>query len=160
MDTTLLLDLCVRDPCINRCFVGVFPSNKLPSKLSWPSCLIANTKPSNSQGEHWVAMFINKEGYGDYFCSYGQPPLPTFAKYLNSETTDWNYSQKTIQDYISTTCGQYAVFFLHARANGLPLSKFLSLFTSNKAENDEIVTAYINGLYNVDTKVFDVSLFQ
>ena len=110
MDTVSLLRLCHGDKMISRSFVGVFPCDLLPNKLPWPSCLIANTKPSKSQGEHWIAIFINKEGFGDYFCSYGIPPSIIFIKYLNEQTFDWNYSDKCLQNHISTTCGQYALF--------------------------------------------------
>jgi hypothetical protein len=159
MDSTTLLRLCLRDSLISRCFVGVFPCNKLPKKISWPTCLIANTQPSNNDGEHWIAIFINKEGYGDYFCSYGQKPLKVFADFLDKHTQSWYYSQKCLQNELSTTCGQYCLFFLHARANGLSLEKLQTLFTRDKLENDEIVTAYINGLYDANTKLFDATLF-
>lgn len=155
MDTLSLLHLCENDTKINRCFAGVLSCDQLPNKLSYPSCMIVNTKPSNTTGEHWISIFINKEGYGDYFCSYGVSPSSLFIDYMNKQTISWNYSRKCLQDSLSTTCGQYAVFFLHARANGLPLNKFLSLFTKDKEENDEIVTAYINGLYDVNTQIID-----
>ena len=159
MDTIELSRLCLKDSMIARSFLGVFACDLLPNKITWPSCLIANTKESTSRGEHWIGIFINKEGYGDYFCSYGQPPSKVFVNFLNAETRDWNYSRKRLQDDRSTTCGQYATFFIHSRANGLPLSKFLTLFTTNKEENDEIVTAYINGFYNVETVVRKSILF-
>jgi hypothetical protein len=142
------------------CFLGVFPSDKLPKNVPRPSCLIANTQPSGSSGEHWIAIFINKEGYGDYFCSFGKPPISVFSSFLNHHCTAWNYSNKTIQNYFSTTCGQYALFFLYCRACGLSLSKFLSLFTKNYEENDNIVTAFVNGKFNVNTLLFDHRLFQ
>lgn len=153
MDTLELIELCKRDNKISSSFLGVFPCDKLPRTLSWPSSLIANTQPSNDAGEHWVAIFINKEGYADYFCSYGVPPQFEFRDFLNLFSCSFRYSKKRIQSNLSTTCGQYSVFFLHARANGLPLHKFLDLFTKNVEENDEIVTMYINGVYDVDTKV-------
>ena len=45
-------------PVTSSCFLGVFASNELPSKiLSYPSGLIANTDTNNKPGQHWVAMF-------------------------------------------------------------------------------------------------------
>ena len=154
MDTYTLLDICKRDCAIEKMFVGVLPSNKLPKKTSRPCCLIANTKPETHTGEHWIGIFINKEGYGDYFCSFGVSPQTVFAQFMETHCGKWNYSTKQIQQPFSITCGQYALFFLHARANGLPMHKFLDLFTNNHEENDEIVAAFINGLYNVDTKIY------
>ena len=123
MDSTQLARLTDK---FSKCFLGVFPCDKLPRNVPRPSCIIANTQPSGTAGEHWIAIFINKEGYGDYFCSYGVTPLFVFCDFLNRECVDWNYSQKRIQSSMSTTCGQYALFFLFCRAHGLSLSKFLS----------------------------------
>ena len=116
MDTVELLEICKSDIAIEKLFLGVFPSNKLPRENLRPCSFIANTKPSTHEGEHWIGIFINKEGLGDYFCSYGQPPLLLFAKYMDKRCEDWNYSTKQLQQPLSQTCGQYALFFLHARA--------------------------------------------
>ena len=157
MDSITLSRLSER---VLKCFLGVFPCNMLPNNVPRPCSFIANTQPSGTRGEHWVAMFINKEGYGDYFCSFGVPPLQVFVTFMNNETFDWNYSTKIIQNTLSTTCGQYALFFLFCRGHGLSMHKFLSLFSSNVVENDAIVTAFINGKFNVNTKICDASLFQ
>ena len=141
-------------------FIGVFPSDKLPTNVPRPSCLIANTQPSGEPGEHWIAIFINKEGFGDYFCSYGTSPASVFRLFLNRECIAWNFSRKQIQSCYSTTCGQYALFFLFCRARGLPMFKFLSLFTSDRDENDAIVTAFVNGKFDASTKIVDELLFQ
>ena len=77
-------------------FLAVFPSDLLPSDVPGPCCFIANTQPSGTRGEHWISVFINKEGYGDYFCSYGVPPKPVFANFMKNETIDWNFSAKRI----------------------------------------------------------------
>jgi len=158
MDSSSLLRICHRDSSVRRVFAGVFPSDRLPNKVALPCALIGNTKPSTHRGEHWLGIFINKEGYGDFFCSYGLPPSKAFVDFMNRNCVDWNFNRKEIQNTFATTCGQYALFFLHARAKGLPMRQFVTLFTKNKEENDEMVTAFINGLYNEDTKIVDVDM--
>ena len=158
MNTFDILNLCNRDPTI-RSFSGVYACDNLPNKFEYPNSLIANTKPSNHTGEHWIAIYVNKQGYGDFFDSYGRPPQREFKRFLDKHCVSWNFSKKQLQQYTSTTCGQHCVFFIHARSLGLSLTKFLSLFTSNRAENDDIVCAYINGRYRVNTVVYD-NLFQ
>ena len=160
MDSDGVLRICRKDPVLRNIFVGVFPCNKIPKVEKLPFCLIANTKPHNHPGEHWVAIFVNKEGYGDFFCSYGLKPDKVFVDFMGKHCVDWNYSQKCLQNIMSTTCGQYAVFFLHARANGLPLKKFMELFTKNQKENDTIVTTFINGLYDENTQICNFEIFN
>jgi hypothetical protein len=145
--------------CDFKCFLGVFPCDKLPTEVPWPSCLIANTQASNNRGEHWIGIFLNKEGYGDIFCSYALPTARVFTNFMNTHSISWNYNTKRIQGN-GTTCGQYVAFFLYSRNIGISLTKFVSLFSRNYEENDAIVTAFINGRCNVTTKVFDPSLFE
>lgn len=145
--------------CKFKCFIGVFASDKLPTVVPRPCCLIVNTDDSSKPGRHWVAIFINKEGYGDFCCSYGMVPLEPFVDFLNKNCIDWNYSSKRIQG-AGTTCGQYCVFFLFCRSRGASLQKFLSLFSVNYAENDALVTTFINAKFNVDTKIFNPKIFE
>ncbi|MED5363446.1 MAG: hypothetical protein VX790_04620 [Bacteroidota bacterium] len=55
-------------------FIGVFPMDLLPNDLpAKPFCLVVNSAPSSSQGEHWLAVFVNTNGHGELFDSYGHP---------------------------------------------------------------------------------------
>ena len=146
MDTIQLLEMCAKDPAVNRLLLGVFPCNKLPKETARPCALIVNTEPDTHPGKHWQAMFINKQGYGDFFCSYGSIPQEEFVRFMDRHCYDWNCSTKRLQQFATTTCGDYALMFLHFRAKGVPMSKILSLFTSDHDENDAIVKTFITGL--------------
>ncbi|KAF2880316.1 hypothetical protein ILUMI_25858 [Ignelater luminosus] len=52
----------------------VCASDQLPTKISKPCTVIANTDPSFRPGQHWNAFFIDENGYGEYFDSSGRPP--------------------------------------------------------------------------------------
>ena len=73
LSTRDLEDMMMQDPVTSSCFLGVFASNELPSKIStYPSALIANTDPCNKPGQHWVAMFFpDEENKEEFFDSYG-----------------------------------------------------------------------------------------
>ena len=52
-------------------FIGVFPLDKLPSKIYYGDKLIVNTDTSNLPGEHWLAASYRKPGIIDAFDPLG-----------------------------------------------------------------------------------------
>ena len=71
MDTLIIRKLLSIFPC----FKGVYPLDLIPSVKKMPSAIIINTHPSHKPGEHWVCVLIDKYGFGEYFDSFGLPPL-------------------------------------------------------------------------------------
>ena len=60
----------------NKRFIGVFPRDKLPKDIEDTfSALIVNTDSSSEKGEHWIAIIIFPNHTGEYFDSFGLPPL-------------------------------------------------------------------------------------
>ena len=51
-------------------FLGVFSRDNLPQPISLPFSLIANIDKQVESGTHWIAMFVDKKGRGEYFDSY------------------------------------------------------------------------------------------
>ena len=39
-----------------------------------PAAFVCNTDDGDEPGEHWIALYLDADGRGDYFCSYGLPP--------------------------------------------------------------------------------------
>ena len=62
----------------NKEFVGVFPSDKIPHTITPPAAFVANTNPQEKPGKHWVAFYIDQDRNGEYFHSYGRPPIKPF----------------------------------------------------------------------------------
>jgi hypothetical protein len=64
--------------CLNKFFGNkfywVFAINELPTKIKYPAYIIFNTKPRSHPGEHWLAVYINKEKEAYFFDSYGLSP--------------------------------------------------------------------------------------
>ena len=58
-----------------KSFIGVYPRDALPNVGKRPVALIANTDSRYEPGEHWIAIILLKDGVGEYFDSYGLPPL-------------------------------------------------------------------------------------
>jgi hypothetical protein len=153
--------ICHKDKQMRKSFLGVFASDELPEIQGFPACFIANTKPKTHTGEHWVAIYIDESLNGTYFCSFGRPPTLQFKKYMINYCDSLVTSNRKLQSDISTTCGQFCVFYLHFRCRSINHVKSVSLLSSTDyVFNDQIVTCFINGFYDVNTDIINKSFFN
>ena len=120
--------------------VGVFAADRVPVILERPAAIVVNTDIHTKPGTHWIALYIDKYGYGSYFDSYGMPPLVshhiTRIK-QNCKKIVWNQNQ--LQGFNTRVCGQYSIIFLHHISRGISLSKFCKLFTKSSEKNDCLI---------------------
>ena len=122
-------------------FLGTFPRDQLPTVIKRrPSGLIVNTDTASEPGEHWVAIYLANDSCGEYFDSFGLPPLhKEIIAFLNDHNDNgWVYNTITLQDVSSDTCGIYTAFYLQSRLSGYSNEQFLSLFTKHGKINDFI----------------------
>jgi len=136
------------------CFVGVYAADRLPSQPKISSCLVANTDPHDKPGQHWVAIFIDHNGNGEYFDSYGKPPLPILEKHLPN---DYIYNKKRLQGTFTAVCGQYCIFYLINRSKGHTLQAIVNRFASNFTENDALVKRFVDKNFKKTTNMYDFS---
>ncbi len=156
MNSKQILACLKTDPILNVQCVGVFPLDKIPSPKSRPECLVVNLDTHDKPGSHWVAMHINQDGFGELFDSYGRYPVKKeVKKYLNSYSEDWNFNSTQIQSLISSTCGQYCIYFLYQRVRGVSMSDIVDVFSNDLNANDSIVSEWVNRTFNVETNVCD-----
>jgi len=124
-------------------FVGAFPLDNIPKPRTLPYGVIVNTHPSQLPGEHWVAIFITKDGLGEYFDSFGLPPLKKqLNDFLEVNTKAWLYNKHALQHITSDTCGNYCILFMKYRFKGMSFCRLLSMFTTNKKTNDVIISSF------------------
>jgi hypothetical protein len=140
MDTSLIRKLLKG----NSCFRGVYARNTLPKKVKkLPAGFVVNTDPIQLPGQHWVSIFIDKNGVADYFDSYGLPPLhKDFLNFLENNSTRWSYSKYPLQAEMSMVCGFYAILFLRCRCLDIDLHNFIRIFSNDNIINDLIVQLY------------------
>lgn len=139
-------------------FVGVYPSDMLPTISEYPAALVCNTDPHNKPGQHWIAMYIDVDGYGEYFDSYGMPPLvPAFGTFLTHTTSTWIYNSRRLQSNYSTVCGQYCIYYLVYRTKGIPMNTLIRNFTNDLYFNDETVNSFVALNFNINPVVFDMN---
>ena len=125
-------------------FVGVFSRDTLP-KITCGT-LIANTDPSTKPGEHWIAITINSDKTGEYFDSFGLPPIhDEFIKYLNNNCSfGWSYNNITLQSVTAQTCGHYCIIYATLRCRGYKHPKIMNIFTKFTFINDKIAESIID----------------
>ena len=126
---------------------GTFPRNKMPTCVVPPFSLVCNTEPDTELGEHWIAIYVDGAENGEYFDSYGLPPLHAeFTQFLDYNCRKWIWNSKQIQDISSMVCGQHCIFYLHQRYKGFSLEEIKDFFTKDAQQNDEIVKRYVRNL--------------
>ena len=117
-------------------------------KPIFPSTYVINSDPSSEPGEHWIAVYFDKRGQGEYFDSYGlSPTLIGLKSYMDAYSlSGWIYNHKTLQACFSSFCGHYCVYFILFRCRGVPLHTIVSDFTSNLTENDRSISRFIRNV--------------
>ena len=119
-------------------FLGVFASDKLPTRLNAPHdvALIANTDPSDKPGQHWCAFYITPACVY-FFDSYGLPPITkSFRKLMRCRRKRRVFGRR-LQGR-GRVCGHYCMYFILAMARGGGSDMF-ARFGDDLDANDRIV---------------------
>jgi len=143
MDTTRLLQLLSR-----RCqgqLLGVFASNRLPRNLPKrrPLLLVCNTDPHYKPGEHWIVIFLDAEGNGEYFDSLGDEPRWIFKKFLDRHCARWTCNREQLQSVLSSFCGHYCVFYCLFKVLNYSMTLIIRCFSRDTSLNDYIVHKFV-----------------
>ena len=152
MDTTQLNDLLrsILPKSKSRVnFLGVFPSDKIPSPSylisHTPCCYVANVDPAGAPGSHWIAVYSSSPRNLEFFDSYASHPHDLgFHFPLNVQVV---HNTKPIQSFTSSVCGQYCAYFLIHRSNGLPMHTIVrTLSKMSPSLSDSFVSKFIHKL--------------
>jgi len=152
MNTVQLTAVMDKVSC-NTYFLGVLPCDYLPKvplrKL--PAMVLINTHHSGLPGEHWLAIYINEDGVGCFFDSFGNKPdyhgfPPIIKNFLKLNSSQVQHSAVQVQDFSSDTCGQHCVFFLYHMAKGFDYDYVLKLYCNDLIKNDKKVSAFVKKL--------------
>lgn len=159
MDTVEITHILSNDVHTGKCFLGVFPSNHVPlGKTKLPCCFILNTDPSWKSGSHWLAIYVDHKGNAEFFDSYGQLPskYPAVQAFLRKYDDTCKFSTRQLQSTLSSTCGQFCLYFLLWRCRGVSFDCILRSFDHLQENNDLLVTTFINTVFDRNTTVYDV----
>ena len=130
-------------------YIGAFARDLIPTviikKTKKPTLLIVNTDPSHKPGEHWITIYLDSKGSGEYFDSYGLPPLHTeIINFLNKMCPlGYGFNPVTLQCTTCITCGHYCVLFVMLRSLGYSYCDYISLFTNNTLKNENVIRKFV-----------------
>ena len=138
METSHIARLLARDARTRSIVRDVVPKDGLPTMIdAFPFAFVCNTHDGDKHGQHWIALYVDADRRGEYFCSYGLPPLDgVFRVYLNEHCSEWTHNAKRFQSPLSNVCGQYCIAYLVLRCNGIPMNAFVNTFGSDLVAND------------------------
>ena len=147
MNTIQLTLILRKDKYTRGVFQGVYPSDKLPNRISsYPALFIANVDTSGKPGSHWVAFYFTKDREGEFFDSYGQSPsnyTQTFTNVLDNNSSSWTFNSVTLQSMKSKVCGHYSLYYALFRCRNISMSTIVNRFSNNKHRNDNLVKRFI-----------------
>jgi hypothetical protein len=122
------------------CFMGTFPRDLLPkTKITKRPCaFIINTDDSLNPGQHWVALFLRKNGTAEYFDSFGFSIMHNdILNFLNrNKINNVIFNSNQLQSVSMSTCGAYCVLFVKYLCSNFQFCDFIEYFSNNKISND------------------------
>ena len=137
---------------VEKNYIGMFSRDLLPSNLPLrrKAGLIVNTDTHDLPGEHWIAIYLDGNGRGEYFDSYGLPPLhKEFIDFMRKNCPlGWCWNSVTLQCLTCITCGQYCLIYIKLTLNNYSLCDYISLFTFNRNKNDLIIKNLVKLLFS------------
>ena len=130
----------------SKTFLGTFSADKLPLRTTHalPFSFIANTDPSHQPGTHWVGFFVTEEEV-EVFDSYGREMCPLFKRFIGSEKHICN--EKQVQQFGSSVCGQYCIYYIYQRERGQSMTQILSKF-KHPDQNDAYVRDWVHDRFS------------
>ena len=155
METRELLKCFHQDGEMKKYAIGVVPSDKLPIPHKRPCCFIVNTDPSGHRGKHWLGFYLGADGIGELFDSYGRAPNEKFEKYMKKYCNYVTYNSVRVQGPLSSSCGQFCIYYLSHRVRGRSMNTIVNDFSVNLTENDICVVNFVNHQFNFNEEAFD-----
>ena len=125
----------------NKQFLGCFAWDQLPPfPSSLPKSIIINTAKSDSRGEHWVAIVLQKKQCF-YFDSFGLSIINDYIlEFIRDAYNKVTYTDNCIQSANSDMCGKFCIAFIKYVHSKSSYNTFIEQFDFVKLyKNDEIV---------------------
>ena len=133
MESTIIDRILKKNCALYR---GVYASDELPTIIRRPSVIVANTEPASHQGEHWVCLYFDEEGHGEFFDSFGMPRKIVFKRYMDENCIAWTFNNKRMQSIVSKFCGHYCIWFCLMKNRNVAMYELVRTMTNDTGLND------------------------
>jgi len=105
--------------------------------------MVCITDPHDRPGQHWIVIYVEDEGYGEYYDSFGLPLDVTFRTFLNRHCRNWIFNKKHAQSAINRFCGHYCILYCLHRCRGGNVNAIVSKLAIDTGLNDYLDHHYI-----------------
>ena len=127
----------------NKKKLGCYASNQLPTTpSSFPKSLIINTATSDTAGEHWVALIMNRKRCY-YFDSFGLPIINGNILHFLDGYEKVTTSTMCIQNVFSTYCGKFCIAFIKYVHSKHSYNQFIDQFDFVKLYKNDLIVENI-----------------
>lgn len=152
MDSEQIYLALSRNKETRKHFRGVYAIDEIELVSPDVGYYVLNLDPSHKPGSHWVAIDV-KKGRNIYFDSYGIPPSSNLIlNFLRGKPYDYN--KRKLQHRLSTTCGQWCIYFIWRRSQKWSLSEILKPFYhTNSLINDHVLNIVLKKHFKIKNKV-------
>ena len=136
MENTVIDGVLRRNCGIYR---GIYACDQLPDVALRPSVIVVNTDRASQPGRHWICMFFDVDGHGEFFDSFGVPPNRMFERYMDSHCISWTFNRKQMQSLVSRFCGHYCIWFCIMKFRKITLYELERVMSRDTGLNDFLV---------------------
>ena len=146
-------------------FEGVYSSDEIPwnkkNLTKQQKCFfIFNLDPSYKAGSHWVCIYTSPCHHALYFDSYGLPPPNNTRNFDYFMDNCYQYNSKKLQDFSSTNCGQWCMYFIYFMTLNNSFTNFLKLFScAEPLKNDYILSQLVRETFKLNVWPLDKDYF-
>ena len=150
MNGEQLLCAIACDCALRNKVIGVYPRDRIPYTLEKGQGMIVNTDRHDMPGSHWVCLYIDMEGRGEFMDSYGHSPgyfNRVFEDFLVRNSDRYSFNSKRIQDAGTKVCGHYCLYYFMHRLRGVSMIDIFKPFSRSLVVNDAYVYSYIFNAY-------------
>src|SRR6267154_3993004 len=133
----VVIDKVLRKNC--AIYRGIYACDRLPNVVIRPSVIVVNTDPADQPGQHWICMFFDKNGHGEFFDSFGISPQRIFERYMDSRCTVWTFNNKQMQSLVSRFCGHYCIWYCMMKFRKASLNELIHTMSKDTVLKDFLV---------------------